>query len=147
MLEISNRNDENLECAYAADRTDKSISIKSNTEPNIAKNDIAIGLNTAQGEPLITQKASDEDSSSDTDNDDVNLDTNKNAFDLIKEYRLKNTNKVILAHLNINSIRNKFSSLKELVSDNIDVLVIEETKLDETFPEKAFMIPGYKKTF
>ena len=77
MLEISNRNDENLECAYAADRTDKSISIKSNTEPNIAKNDIAIGLNTAQGEPLITQKASDEDSSSDTENDDVSLDTNK----------------------------------------------------------------------
>ena len=77
----------------------------------------------------------------------MNLDTNKNAFDLIKEYRLKNTNKVILAHLNINSIRNKFSSLKELVSDNIDVLVIEETKLNETFPEKAFMIPGYKKPF
>ena len=66
---------------------------------------------------------------------------------MIKQYRLKNTNKVILAHLNINSIRNKFSCLKELVSDNIDVLVIEETKLDETFPEKAFMIPGYKKPF
>ena len=151
MLEISNRNDENLECAYAADRTDKSFSIESNTEPNIANNDIAIGLDTAQGEPLTIQKASDEDSTSDTENDDVSLDqsldTNKNAFDLIKEYRLKNTNKVILAHLNINSIRNKFSSLKELVSDNIDVLVIEETKLDETFPEKAFMIPGYKKPF
>ena len=34
--------------------------------------------------------------------------------------------------------------VKELVSDNIDVLVIEETKLDKTFPENAFMIPGYK---
>ena len=151
MLEISNSNDENLECTYADNRNDKSISIENNTEPNIANNDIAIGLDTAQGKPSNVQKASDEDSTSDTDNNDVSLDqsldTNKNAFDLIKEYRLKNTNKVILAHLNINSIRNKFSSLKELVSDNIDVLVIEETKLDETFPEKAFMIPGYKKTF
>ena len=62
MHEISNSNDENLECTYADNRNDKSISIESNTEPNIANNDIAIGLDTAQGEPLTTQKASDEDS-------------------------------------------------------------------------------------
>ena len=65
-----------------------------------------------------------------------------NAFNSIEEYRLKNSNRVILANLNINSIRNKFSSLKELISKNIDVLVIEETKLDETFPAKSFVIPG-----
>ena len=82
-----------------------------------------------------------------TDNDNTSFDSNENAFDLIKQNRLKNKNKVILAHLNINSIRNKFTCLKELVSDNIDVLVIQETKLDETFPERAFMIPGYKKPF
>ena len=57
---------------------------------------------------MSTQKASNEDSSSDTDNDDVILDMNKNAFDLIKEYCLKNRNNVILAHLNIDFIRNKF---------------------------------------
>ena len=50
-----------------------------------------------------------------------------------KEYWLKSSIRVILANSNINSIRNKFSSLKELVSNNIDVLVIEETKLYETF--------------
>ena len=77
----------------------------------------------------------------------MSYDSNENAFDLIKQYRLKNTNKVILAHLNINSIKNKFTCLKELVSDNIDVLVIEETNVDETFPGKAFMIPCYKKPF
>ena len=60
---------------------------------------------------------------------------------------MKNANKVILANLNINSIPNKFSSLKELVSNNIDVLVIQETKLDETFPEKSFIIPGFKAPF
>ena len=60
---------------------------------------------------------------------------------------MKNVNKVILANLNINSIPNKFSSLKELVSNNIDVLVIQETKLDETFPEKSFIIPGFKAPF
>ena len=60
---------------------------------------------------------------------------------MIKEYRLKNTIKVIIAHFNISSIRNKVSSRKELVSDNVDVLVIKETKLEETLPENAFMIP------
>ena len=66
-----------------------------------------------------------------------------NAFNSIKEYRLKNSNRVTFATLNINSIRNKFSSLKELISNNIDVLVIEETKLDEKFPAKSFVILGY----
>ena len=75
------------------------------------------------------------------------MDKDNNAFDTIKEYRMKNVNKVILANLNINSIPNKFSSLKELVSNNIDVLVIQETKLDETFPEKSFIIPGFKAPF
>ena len=106
-----------------------------------------IELDTTQDESSTTQKASDEDSSLNTDNDNTSFDSNENAFDLIKQNRLKNKDKVILAHLNINSIRNKFTCLKELVSDNIDVLVIQETKLDETFPERAFMIPGYKKPF
>ena len=60
---------------------------------------------------------------------------------------MKNKDRVILANLNINSIRNKFSSLQELVSNNIDVLIIEETKLDDTFPEGCFTIPGYKNPF
>ena len=77
----------------------------------------------------------------------MSLDTNENAFDLIKQYRIKNTNKVILAHLNINSVSNKFTCRKELISSKIDVLVIEETKLYETCPEKAFMIPGFKIPF
>ena len=49
--------------------------------------------------------------------------------------------------MNINYIRNKFTGLKKLVSDNIDVLVIDETKFDKNFPEKVFMIHGYKKLF
>ena len=33
----------------------------------------------------------------------------------------------------------------ELVLNNIDVLVVEETKLDETFPGGCFDIPGYER--
>ena len=74
-------------------------------------------------------------------------DTDKDAKTLISEYRTKNKDKVVLATLNINSLRNKFTSLMELVSGNIDILVIEETKIDSTFPEAQFCIPGYKKPF
>ena len=51
---------------------------------------------TVHSEPLIIEKACDEDSVLNTDNDDMSFDTNANAFDLIKEYRLKNTNKLFL---------------------------------------------------
>ena len=42
-------------------------------------------------------------------------------------------NKVIFAHLNINSIRNKFEELISQVKDTVDVLMISETKIDDSF--------------
>ena len=33
----------------------------------------------------------------------------------------------------------------EIVSGNIDILFIEEIKIDSTFPEAQFCIPAYKK--
>ena len=81
MLEIGNSNDENVKYTNATDINDKYISTESNNEPNIE-----IGLDTAQSEPLTTQEARDENFSLNTDNNNVSFDTNKNAFDLIKEY-------------------------------------------------------------
>ena len=34
-----------------------------------------------------------------------------------------------------------------MVHGNIDILILTETKLDVTFPEKQFIIPGYKKPY
>ena len=42
---------------------------------------------------------------------------------------MKNVNGVIFANFNINSIPNKSSPLKESVSNNIDVLIIQEINL------------------
>ena len=53
----------------------------------------------------------------------------------------------IVGQLNINSLRNKFYDLVELIHGNIDIMVLTETKLDNTFPEKQFLIPGYKKPY
>ena len=65
------------------------------------------------------------------------------AKSLLKKMRLTSKNNLIIAHLNINSIRNKFDLLKELISNNIDILVISETKLDPSFPPGQFHIDGY----
>ena len=43
-------------------------------------------------------------------------------------------NGLIISYLNINSIRNKIESLRLLISDNVDILIVAETKIDRTFP-------------
>ena len=42
------------------------------------------------------------------------------------------------------SLKNKFLSVKELLSHNLDLLIINETKLDDSFPNAQFQINGYK---
>ena len=65
----------------------------------------------------------------------------------LKVVRTKNPNRIVLAHFNIKSLRNKFDILTNKVSGNVDVMVISETKLDDSFPESQFKIPGYSSPF
>ena len=55
--------------------------------------------------------------------------------------------RIIIANLNINSIRNKFDQLKYLIKDNVDILVITETKIDDSFPEGQFKMDGFAIPF
>ena len=53
-------------------------------------------------------------------------------------------NRLVISHLNINSLRNKFDSLKLLIVKNsLDVFMISDTKLDKTFPEGQFLMDGF----
>ena len=52
-------------------------------------------------------------------------------------------NRLIFGQINTTSIRNKFELLFSLVSNNIDVLLISETKTDNTFPVSQLCVPGY----
>ena len=61
--------------------------------------------------------------------------------------RKKNVNKLIFAHLNINSIRNKFDSVVKDISHNIDFLMISETKIDDSLPKGQFQIKGFSDPF
>ena len=55
---------------------------------------------------------------------------------------MKNVNQTI-GQININSILSKFNLLKELVLKHVDILVVCETKLDETFPSSQFHMDGF----
>ena len=48
-----------------------------------------------------------------------------------------------LAYLNINSIHNKLDLQIEGLTTNVDVIIISETKIVQTFPARQFHIDGY----
>ena len=64
-------------------------------------------------------------------------------YEVLKGIKLRNVNRLTIAHLNINSIRNKFHPLSKWVKGNLDICVITETKIDSSFPWKQFDIEGY----
>ena len=61
----------------------------------------------------------------------------------VRNLRLKNTGNIIFSYLNINSTRNKFENLSELVTGNVEILCIAETKLDPSLPNSQFLMPGF----
>ena len=56
---------------------------------------------------------------------------------------MKNPKDIICSYININSIRNKFDNLCDLISKNVDILSVAETKLDSSFRNSQFLIPGF----
>ena len=45
--------------------------------------------------------------------------------------------------LNINSIRNKFNYHSEQIRGNVDISLVWETKIDDSFPQGQFVIDGF----
>ena len=70
-----------------------------------------------------------------------------NPYNILKGIRVANINRLIIGQLNINSLRNKFEALKETIKGNLDILIITETKLDDSFPINQFIINGYSPPF
>ena len=54
------------------------------------------------------------------------------AKSALKKLRSKNVGRMTIGYLNINSIRNKFDPLKETVSQNLDILMVAQTKIDDS---------------
>ena len=69
------------------------------------------------------------------------------VLDEMKSLKLKHPRNIFLGHLNINSIPNKFDGIMDTVKDHLDIFLISETKIDDTFPESQFHCQGYSKPF
>ena len=67
-------------------------------------------------------------------------DRSKSVIDILyakiglKEMKIRSPDKLILGHVNINSIRNKFDSLIYMPDKNVEIFLFSETKLDDSFP-------------
>ena len=56
----------------------------------------------------------------------------------MKDIRINNINRFIIGQLNINSLRNKFEQLSTMINGNIDIFMISQAKLHETFSAVQF---------
>ena len=77
-------------------------------------------------------------------NKSINV-TSPNLLFEIKKLRIRNPNKIIIGNLNINSLPNKFEQLKDIVTQHIDILVLTETKVDNTFPTAQFLVNDFSE--
>ena len=76
--------------------------------------------------------------------------TTENSDDIIdnlKTLHLKYPESPTIAQININSIRNKFETLVSLVTSDVNILTVSETKMDESFPLSQFVIDGFSMPY
>jgi len=75
---------------------------------------------------------------------DVQTNVKSTIFAELKEVRKGYPNQFLCYYLNINSLRYKCCSIKELLTTNtVDMLIIGETKLDDTFINGQFEVDNY----
>ena len=65
----------------------------------------------------------------------------------IKKLRIRNPNKIIIRNSNINPLPNKFEQMKDIVMQHIGILVLTETKLDDTFPTAQILVNGFSEPY
>ena len=65
----------------------------------------------------------------------------------LKDIRIANLNRIVISHININSIGNKFKLLAEAVVGNADNLRVTETKVDKSSPTGQFIIPCFASPY
>ena len=66
---------------------------------------------------------------------------------VLKRLRSNLPQQIIIGHLNINSIRNKFDIMKPMLLDDTDIFMVTETKLDDSFPVSQFNVEGFSTPF
>ena len=65
----------------------------------------------------------------------------------LQEMKQNSPDKLILGHVSINSTRNKFDGITYIIGNNIDTILISETKINDTFPTAQFFIKGFSALY
>ena len=71
------------------------------------------------------------------------LNDQKNLGSNLHRVRIETPSRIIFGRININSIRNKFDLLINIIKNEIDIFMISETKIDNSFPISQFTMTGY----
>ena len=53
----------------------------------------------------------------------------------------------MFSELNINSLRNKFNNLQQVICDSVGIYTIAGTKIDSSFPTAQFHLANYHTTY
>ena len=73
-----------------------------------------------------------------------NHDNDENiSFPFLKKIRSKHPKNLFFEQLNMNSIRNKFESVQEIIQNTFDIFLVCGTKIDFSFPNQQFCISEY----
>ena len=59
------------------------------------------------------------------------------------EMKIQCPEKILVDHVNINSARSKFHAPSFIIDTDVDILLISETKLDESFPSAKLRLKGF----
>ena len=78
-------------------------------------------------------------------NSNIGDDANESLLVTLWNHRQAYPDLLLMAHLNINSVQNKFDELK-LINNKLraGILVLTETKIDATYPDSQFKISNYR---
>ena len=77
----------------------------------------------------------------------THLEHHRDATIDLRTFHIKYPSNIIIGHLNINSITNKFELLSFLIGGKVDIFSISETKIDGIFSTFQFLMSGYSNVY
>ena len=73
----------------------------------------------------------------------IHINEDGDVYSNIKEIRTQCLDKILIGQLNINSLGYKFEMLGDIVVGNLDILLVSQSKLDDTFTSSNFRFSGF----
>ena len=75
----------------------------------------------------------------------VKENTEGSPFSEVKNYKLQNPKNTTIDHLNVNLSRNNFILIEKSIKSKLDIFLVPETKIHNSFPNRQFSMDGYKR--